>query len=180
MKPKQLSKFLSLILRHRPQDHDVVLDGEGWTSLTEVVAAVRRGGHPEVDESAVREVVATLEPDKQRFSLRDDEIRANYGHSLAERIAQAVATPPSELLHGTPEAVVETILAEGLLPMSRQYVHLTTSTEIARRVGGRRGRPVLLRVDAAAAHAAGVVFYRSNQTFWLVDRLGPEFLRLGE
>ncbi|HBP19268.1 MAG TPA: RNA--NAD 2'-phosphotransferase [Planctomycetes bacterium] len=177
MKPKQLSRFLSLILRHRPQDHDVVLDAEGWASLAEVVAAVQRGGHPEVDAPAVREVVATVEPDKQRFSLRDDEIRANYGHSLDERIGQAVAVPPGELYHGTPEGVVATILAEGLLPMSRQYVHLTTSLDIARRVGGRRGRPVLLRVDAAAAHAAGVVFYRANETFWLVDRLGPEFLR---
>ncbi|MGE0711866.1 MAG: RNA 2'-phosphotransferase [Planctomycetota bacterium] len=172
----RLSKAMSLILRHRPEEHGVLLDAEGWTSVDELLSALRRRT-PEVTLADVEAVVASVEADKQRFSLLDGQVRANYGHSLPGRIAQLAATPPDLLLHGAPRRVLEAILREGLHPMSRQYVHLTTSEEIATRVGGRRGEAVLLEVDAARAHAAGVVFYRANEAFWLVEALAASYLR---
>jgi putative RNA 2'-phosphotransferase len=163
---------MSLALRHEPTRFGLVLDAEGFTPLASLADALQ------VAAADIRAVVEGVEPDKQRYSIVGEDIRANYGHSLAERIAQESSEPPPVLLHGTHEGAVATILREGLRPMARQYVHLTADAGIASRVGGRRGRPVLLRVDARAARAAGIIFYRANETFWLVDSLPAEYLSL--
>jgi putative RNA 2'-phosphotransferase len=172
---KALSKLISLILRHEPERFGVVLDPEGYTSIEDLLVAVR-SVRPATPLEDIAAVVATVEPDKQRFTIIGDSIRANYGHSLRERVAQVEAAPPPVLYHGTSARAVEAILEHGLRPMNRQYVHLTTDRELARRVGGRRGSPVLLRVDAARASAEGVKFYKANVTFWLVDALPPAYL----
>jgi len=174
-----LSKLMSLMLRHEPTRFGLALDAEGFVPLVEVLAAVR-GPMPGSTQEDIVAVVETVERDKQRFSIVDDEIRANYGHSFAERIAQTAAVPPPVLLHGTYVDALAAILREGLRPMKRQYVHLTPSVEMAMRVGARRGKALLLAVDADAAHAAGVVFYRANENFWLVDALPAKFVRTHE
>lgn len=173
----RLSKLMSLLLRHRPAEHGLVLDPEGFTPLDELLEVLGRE-LPGTTRNDVEAVVATVEADKQRFTIADGAIRANYGHSLAGRIAQEAATPPDVLFHGTNEAALATILADGLRPMRRQYVHLTTDRAIARRVGARRGRVRLLEVDAGAAHREGLAFYRANDSFWLVDAVAARFLRL--
>jgi putative RNA 2'-phosphotransferase len=131
-----------------------------------------------VTETDIVAVVETLEPDKRRFSIVDGDIRANYGHSLAERIVHVAAEPPEILCHGTHENAVRSVLRDGLAPMKRQYVHLTGDRELAARVGARRGKPVLLDVAAGDAHRDGVRFYRANEAFWLVDAVPPRYLRM--
>ncbi len=171
----QLSKLLSLMLRHEPHRFDLLLDAEGFASLEDTLRAVRIR-LPRATEEDIIAVVETIEPDKRRFSIVDRDIRANYGHTLSERIRHEPAIPPAMLLHGTHAAALDVILRSGLEPMKRQYVHLTSDREIAGRVGSRRGRLVIVDVDAGAAHAAGVVFYRANESFWLADRVPARFL----
>lgn len=84
------------------------------------------------------------------------------------------------LVHGTSRLVVETILMRGLLPMSRQYIHLTPDRQLAAAVGTRHGEPCLIQVDARRAHLDGVAFYKANHTFWLVEQLDPRYLSLDE
>jgi putative RNA 2'-phosphotransferase len=171
-----ISKLMSLVLRHDPTTFGLTLDAEGFTSLEELLAALRTR-LPDTSAADIVAVVETIEPDKRRFSIVDDEIRANYGHSLAERVAQQRAEPPALLLHGTTEAAVPKILAEGLSPMRRQYVHMTVSPALAAKVGSRHGKPLLLEVDARAAHEAGIAFYRANENFWLADAVPARFVR---
>lgn len=165
-----LSKLMSLVLRHEPERFGLCLDAEGFVPIDDLVAAIGTR-QPGVTREQVLAVVAQVEPRKQRFTIAGDDIRANYGHSLARRIEHEVAPPPERLYHGTHAAAVAVILGEGLRPMGRQYVHLTTDRELALRVGARRGAPAVLRVEVARALAAGVVFYRANRTFWLVDAM---------
>ena len=171
----QLSKLLAMILRHQPQQFGITLDAEGYAPLTEVLAAVR-SRMPHASAADVRAVVATLEHDKRRFSILDDEIRANYGHSLAQRIEHQPAAPPTVLLHGTSRAAVPGILERGLLPMRRQYVHLTTDPTLATRIGARHGPAQVLVVAAAQAFEGGIVFYRANESFWLADAVPARYL----
>jgi putative RNA 2'-phosphotransferase len=168
---------MSLILRHKPEQFGVVLDPEGYAPIEDVVRAIRTI-IPDVSEQDMVLVVDTIELDKRRFTISGQDIRANYGHSLAQRIVQSTATPPEVLLHGTSETAVEIILEGGIQPMRRQYVHLTTSLDLATRVGSRHGKVCVLEVDAAAAHAAGIVFYRANESFWLADVIPAQFVRL--
>lgn len=175
MNPKDLSKFMSLILRHEPTKFGIVLDAEGYTPMNELLEAIQ-SSHPEVTLDGIVEIVEHNEPLKKRFTIVENDIRANYGHSIEGKIAHEEAKPPEILYHGTYEEVVVPILANGLKPMSRQYVHLTTNRELAKRVGGRRGKPVVLEVHADVAWKQFVKFYRANDTFWLVDNMPAVYL----
>lgn len=171
-----ISKALSLILRHEPHRFGIVLDPEGYAPLEDVLRALRERV-PDVSHADIESVIREVEPDKHRFTLCDGDIRANYGHSTAEKIMHAPALPPAILLHGTAEQAVDGIRQHGIRPMRRQYVHLTTSAELAARVGSRHGKARVLSVDSAAAHASGVIFYRANESFWLADWIPAEFVR---
>lgn len=162
---RQLSKRLSWLLRHAARQEGLLPDPQGWVALDDVLVRLA------VPREHVLAVVRLVEPHKQRFSLEGEWIRANYGHSQPERVLHPQAEPPPVLYHGTTEAAVAAILREGLRPMRRQYVHLTTDLALARKVGSRHGPATVLRVDTAPARAAGVVFYRANPVFWLAAEL---------
>jgi putative RNA 2'-phosphotransferase len=152
-----------------------VLDAEGYVRLDELAAALR-SAIPEADEPLIRAVVTLVEPHKQRYAIEGDFVRANYGHSTAERIAHAPETPPATLFHGTSRERLEDIFRDGLKPMKRQYVHLTPDVDLALSVGARHGAPCLVRVDATAAHAAGLTFHKANHSFWLVADVPTAYL----
>lgn len=172
-----LSKLLSLILRHRPGDFGLALDEEGFLSIADLLEAIREEPGRGVTEDDLRRIVAGS--DKKRFEIVGDTIRACYGHTVAARIEYPLAEPPERLFHGTARASVDTIRVEGLRPMSRQFVHLSATVEVATRVGRRKDpKPALLTVAAARAHSAGVAFHRANDLIWLVRHLPPEFLSL--
>jgi putative RNA 2'-phosphotransferase len=171
---RAISKSLSWILRHAADELGLVVDPEGYARVDDVLAILRRD-HPLATYATIEAVVAH-DPVKQRFRIDGDWIRANYGHSLAHSLDHPRAVPPDVLLHGTSAKALAAVLAHGLLPMQRQYVHLTTDPALALQVGGRHGKPVLLAVDARAAHAAGVGFYRANAKFWLADAVPASFL----
>lgn len=166
---------MALLLRHSPDRAGLILDPEGFVRMQDLVAALR-GSIPEVEETVVRAVVDLVEPQKQRYAIVDDCVRANYGHSTADRIELVPATPPDVLFHGTGMGAVPKILENGLRPMGRQYVHLTPDRTLATSVGARHGRPCLIQVDAGSAQAAGVVFFKANFTFWLALGVPPAYL----
>ncbi len=171
------SKFLSLVLRHEPARIGIVLDDAGWTDVRALLDACAAHGvvitRPELDQ-----IVATS--DKQRFALSDDgmRIRANQGHSVEVDLQLAPSTPPDLLYHGTVDRALAGIRQLGLVRGARHHVHLSADEETARKVGGRRGKPIVLPVRAGAMAAAGHAFFRSANGVWLVDSVPAEFLEL--
>ncbi|HEV7726191.1 MAG TPA: RNA 2'-phosphotransferase [Modestobacter sp.] len=105
-------------------------------------------------------------------------IRADQGHSVPVDLGHHPSEPPAELFHGTVERFLPAILERGLRPGSRHAVHLSADVATARRVGRRRGRPVVLRVDATGMVADGATFTRSDNGLWLVDAVPPRYLRV--
>ena len=148
----------------------LTLDEAGWADVEELLAALH------LTRAELEHVVATN--DKQRFAFDDTgrRIRASQGHSRPVDLGYAAREPPEALFHGTVERLLPAILAEGLRPGRRHAVHLSPDVATARAVGGRRGRPVVLRVDAAAMHAAGHAFTRSANGVWLVDAVPERYL----
>ena len=173
----QLSKTVSHALRHEPWLYELELDNDGWASVASLLAALReespawRG----LAESDLAAMIAASS--KQRHELSNGRIRALYGHSLPGKLRREAAAPPACLYHGTSPAILQAIRKDGLLPMGRQYVHLSTNRETAHAVGKRKAcEPVILTVKAQEAHQAGVVFYEGNDKVWLADRVPPEFI----
>jgi putative RNA 2'-phosphotransferase len=173
----RVSKYLSLHLRHQPEKLGLTLQPGGWVVVAELLAACQREGFA-ITRDELNEVVATN--DKKRFSFDPTglKIRANQGHSVEVDLQLQPQVPPAVLYHGTPERSSAEILAQGLKKMSRHHVHLSATVAEAIKVGARRGKPVVLVVDAAGLHAAGGVFYRSENGVWLIDEVPPERLRL--
>ena len=171
----RISKFLSLVLRHDPARVGLELDAGGWIDVEDLLRAAARAGFPFDHATLVRVIT---ENDKQRFALSPDgvRIRANQGHSVPVDLGLSEVTPPAELFHGTADRFLASIRREGLNSRSRNHVHLSADEATARKVGQRHGRPVVLRVDAAAMSAAGHRFWRSENGVWLAERVPAEFL----
>jgi len=175
----KLGKFLALILRHQPERFALELDEEGWASLSEVMEIVR--GLPNLRWATRADVMRVVEEGtgdgKRRFQVEGKRIRARYGHSIAQPITYEPCTPPPVLYHGTAPDALEAIRRDGLRPLGRQYVHLSPDSETAIRVGVRHDeRPVVLTVNAAEAHAAGVEFYQADEAVYLARRILAEFI----
>ncbi|MFG3282733.1 RNA 2'-phosphotransferase [Streptomyces sp. NPDC048111] len=171
----KVSKYLSKHLRHQPERIGLTLDAHGWVEIDALLRAAAAHRFP-FTRAELDHVVATN--DKRRFAVEGDRIRASQGHTVAVDLALPPAEPPAYLYHGTVARGLDAIRAEGLRPMNRRHVHLSPDRETATRVGARRGRPVVLSVDAGAMHRVGHVFYVSANGVWLTAAVPPEFLRL--
>ncbi|MEU5918330.1 RNA 2'-phosphotransferase [Streptomyces sp. NPDC004288] len=170
----KVSKYLSRHLRHQPERIGLVLDAHGWTEIDDLLRAAAEHGF-RITRAELDHVVATN--DKKRFAVEGTRIRASQGHTVTVDLDLPAAEPPAYLYHGTVGDRLSAIRAEGLRPMARHHVHLSPDRETATRVGARRGRPVVLSVDAGAMRRAGHVFHVSANGVWLTDAVPPEFLR---
>ncbi len=173
--PERISRFLSFLLRHRPDDYPLRFDRQGYVPWEDLIETVQER-FQEITAEEIRSVVEGS--GKRRFELREGKVRATYGHSFPVELGLESVEPPSPLYHGTARDLAETILREGLKPRGRQYVHLSASVEEAAAVGKRRDpAPTVLVVDSKAAHASGVLFYSSGPLF-LAKEIPPKFLSL--
>lgn len=170
----KVSKYLSKHLRHQPERIGLRLDESGWVEIDALIAAAAAHGF-RFTRAELDRVVAVN--DKKRFAVRDGRIRASQGHSVDVDLDLPPATPPAYLFHGTVARNVAAIRAEGLRPMNRHAVHLSSDRETATRVGARRGKPVVLSVDAGAMHRDGHAFQVSANGVWLTGAVPPGYIR---
>ncbi len=172
---KDLSKYLSLILRHQPEVIGITLDNQGWVNVDVLLVALQKDGKT-ISRGQLEKVVA--ENNKKRFSFDETgtRIRANQGHSIEIDLALPASVPPDVLYHGTALKSLGAIQKEGLTKQSRQHVHLSTNLDTATQVGGRHGKPIVLTVQAGKMQAAGYLFYVSDNGVWLTDCVPPVFL----
>jgi putative RNA 2'-phosphotransferase len=169
-----VSKRLSYVLRHDPGSVGIKLDEAGWVGIDELLAAL--GSHGlRLRREQLDEVVQTN--DKQRFIIEGDRIRANQGHSVAVDLDLPPAPPPDVLFHGTPQRNVAPILERGLDKGGRHHVHLSPDVATAQKVGQRRGKAVVLRIDAAGMARDGYRFFVSDNGVWLTEHVPAGYIR---
>ena len=173
---RNTSKFISLILRHKPEVIGISLDEHGWADVEDLTAGVNRSEGQFLDMETLEEIVSADE--KQRYSFNEDHtlIRANQGHSIPVDVELEEKTPPDILWHGTGEKYVSSIDTQGLIPKSRLYVHLSSDVETAKKVGSRHGRPVIYQVDCRKMTEDGFLFYLSANKVWLTKAVPAEYL----
>lgn len=169
-----ISKFISLILRHKPEVIGITLDEHGWANVKELIEGIQKT-RP-FDMEILEEIVKT--DNKQRYSFNDDKtlVRANQGHSIPVDVELPVEVPPEYLYHGTGQKYIESIDQIGLIPKSRLYVHLSDDIDTAQIVGSRHGRPVVYRVKSRQMKENGYTFYRSVNGVWLTKTVPVEYL----
>ena len=173
----RLSKEISYALRHNPKQYNLSLDSLGYVQVKELLLALNNSKHyfKEITLEDLQKVIEIS--DKKRLEIKEDKIRALYGHSFITKIEKVLALPPEILYHGTSHSTLDKILKEGLKPMNRQYVHLSVDQETAIQVGKRRDeKPVLLSIDTKRAIESGIKFYLGNDKVWLSDPIPAVFL----
>ncbi|GAB1818088.1 RNA 2'-phosphotransferase [Herbidospora sp. RD11066] len=170
----RISKYLAKHLRHEPERIGLTLDEHGWTPVDDLLAAAAAHGFP-IDRAELDRVVDAN--DKKRYVISDGRIRANQGHSIEVDLDLPAAEPPALLYHGTVASALDAIRADGIRKMARHDVHLSADAETASRVGARRGRPVILTIEAGAMHADGHEFRVSANGVWLASHVPPGFIR---
>ena len=173
---KRISKFLSLILRHKPETIDLKLDENGWASVEELLEKVNRD-HFVLLLDDLKAVVE--QNDKKRFSFSPDfsQIRVNQGHSIRVDLKLEQQSPPDLLFHGTATRNLDSIKEKGLLKGQRNHVHLSADQATARNVGIRYGKPMVLHIDTGKMHHDGHSFYLSDNGVWLVDHVPSDYIK---
>ena len=176
MNYQSLSKVISYALRHAPWEYELEMDEEGQVLVEQLLEALHREEKwKNVCEADLHEIIRTSE--KKRFEIKDGKIRAFYGHSIPMKIAKQEMMPPDILYHGTARRFLDSILQNGLLPQSRQYVHMSHDVETAETVGKRHdARPCILAIDAKRAWEDGVKFYIGNEKVWLADVIPGKYI----
>jgi putative RNA 2'-phosphotransferase len=170
-----ISKFLAKHLRHDPQSLGLTLQPGGWVDIYDLIDGAKKK-YVYLTRDLIEEVVA--KNDKKRFSLDDfDRIRANQGHSVEVDLQLTPTMPPDLLYHGTIEKYIPAITAEGLKKMKRHHVHLSKDHATAIRVGSRRGKPIILKIDAKQMAADGLEFFVSENGVWLTDHVPPRYIQ---
>jgi putative RNA 2'-phosphotransferase len=172
-----LSKFLAKHLRHAPEGLGLTLQPGGWVGVDDLLAASASIGFTIAYDDLI-ECVETNDKKRYSFDETGDRIRANQGHSTPVDLQLEEATPPAELFHGTVERFLPAILVEGLKKGKRHHVHLSKDVDTARKVGARRGKAVILRVDAGRMHGEGYKFYVSANGVWLADAVPAGFIAI--
>jgi putative RNA 2'-phosphotransferase len=171
----RISKFLSYVLRHRPDDIGIELDAQGWVAIDALLAAAAAHGnritHEQLD-------FVVKNNNKQRFAISDDgtRIRASQGHSTDVNLGYTPSAPPAILYHGTAVGSIASIRTEGLLKGKRQHVHLSLDTATAIQVGSRHGNPVVVLIRAGEMATAGYEFFLSANGVWLTDYVPAAFI----
>ena len=172
----RLSKYLAKYLRHAPHKIGLALQPGGWVPVVDLLNAARKHGFFISYDDLIE---CVKNDDKQRYAFNEsgDLIRANQGHSVKVDLQLEEREPPETLYHGTVEWFMASILKDGLIRGKRHHVHLSKDVETATKVGARRGKPVILKVDAGRMHRDGHRFYLSANGVCLTDAVPTGYLK---
>lgn len=171
----KLSRFLSLVLRHKPEEIGITLDKNGWVDVKELIEKIKLSSRY-IDIEILERIVR--EDDKGRYSFdeKKEKIRANQGHSIIVELDLKEIMPSTILYHGTATRFLERIKEKGIIKGKRQYVHLSDNIETAKSVGKRHGEVVILPIDIEGLNKIGHKFYLSENKVWLSDDIPSKYI----
>lgn len=172
----KISKTMSYFLRHQLQKAGFKMVHDGFVDLGELMKKLKEHLNKDISEDIIREIVAS--DAKKRYTIIDGKIRANYGHSVSVNIDYHEKKPPKILYHGTSIHQIEKIKTEGIRSMNRNYVHLSTDIKTAKSVGGRHGKPFILKINAEQMYNDGYKFFLSESNIWLTDHVPVQYFSI--
>ncbi|CUU49204.1 RNA 2'-phosphotransferase [Clostridium beijerinckii] len=176
-KDMRISKFISLILRHKPEEIGLTLDEYGYINTSDLIKGLNKKGY-KVTISDIERIVA--EDGKQRYSFNNDKtkIKANQGHSIKVNLELQAVEPPKVLYHGTATRFMDSICRESIKKQNRQYVHLSADIETATKVGKRHGELVIFKINSEQMNKDGYKFFLSENKVWLTDYVPAKYFEI--
>lgn len=178
LKGDNLSKFLSQILRHKPEKIQIELDEFGYADIYLLIKNSQKNGYY-FNLSELEETVKSN--DKQRFLIKNKKIKATQGHSFEVALESAPIKPPQVLYHGTKFKLKEIIELEGIKRMKRNLVHMNEDFKKSILSGSRTfEKPILFEIQSRDMHKDGHKFYKSENDVWLTEFINPKYIKAKE
>ena len=178
LKGENLSKFLSQILRHKPEIIQIELDEFGYADISQLIQKSKKNGYQFSHEELNETVKAN---DKQRFLIKNKKIKATQGHSFEVALESNPIKPPEILYHGTKFKLKETIELEGIKRMTRNLVHMNEDFEKSISSGSRTfEKPILFEIKSREMYLDGHEFYKSENDVWLTEYINPKYIEAKE
>ena len=171
MNLNNVSRYISLILRHKPETIGITLDEHGYANVDELIKGVN------IDFETLEKIVKEDKKGRYSFNEEKTKIRANQGHSIDVDVELEVKTPPDVLYHGTATKYEQSINSIGLIPKTRLYVHMTEDLEVAKATGVRHGKLIVYQIDAKKMNGDGILFYKSVNNVWLTKDVETKYLK---
>jgi len=178
-KRKNLSVYISFLLRHNPGDIGLQMDTHGWVSVDDLITGINKKGEYTIDRDRLEEIVKQDEKGRYRFSGDRSMIKACQGHSIPWVEPELeYGEPPAFLYHGTTTIAAQKIMDSGMIrKMSRHAVHMQSDIRKAWQSAVRwRLTPVVLKIDAGRMYRAGFVFGKTENDVWCTDHVPAEFI----
>lgn len=170
-KKNNLSEFMSLILRDKPEAIGITLDEHGYGNVDELIEGINKQNYS-IDFDKLKDIVNA--DNKQLYSFNEDFTKIRANHSIKVDIKEK--RPPKYLYHGTTTRFVESMHNEGIKPQSRLYVYLSNNHDTATKVGARHGSPEVLVVEARNMYKDGYKFYLSKNGVWLTEYVPTQYI----
>ena len=170
------SKFLSLLLRHKPEELNLTIDNEGWVKVDQII----KNSNHRFTKKKLTEIVVNDDKNRYEFDgIHKNKIRAIQGHSNNNvDITFEKVSPPNILFHGTSKTNYKKILeSREIKPMSRQYVHLSKDYKTAEKVAKRHDKNdyVVIKIDSYLMDEDEFDFYVSKNDVFLIERVPVQY-----
>lgn len=171
----KMGKYISLILRHKPEIINLKIDEHGWANVDDLLKGINNSGRY-ISKEMLNMIVETNNKKRYQYNNDHTKIRANQGHSIRVDVELHEKVPPDVLYHGTAQEYLDKIRKSGIRKMKRLYVHLSRDIETAMKVGKRHGQPIILVINTKAMINDGYKFYYSNNGVWLCDDIAYSYI----
>ncbi|KAG2736904.1 hypothetical protein G9P44_000994 [Scheffersomyces stipitis] len=159
----QISKAMSYLLRHAAVKEKLAIDEDGYVQIADLLKHQRL----KTFRTSTADLERVVQNDnKQRYTIKDNAICANQGHSIKSVGSDnlellTLETIPSEVYHGTYRNKLGLIYSSGgLNRLRRNHIHMT-SKAYSVKSGIRYNANVLIYIDVAKCMEAGIKFYKS-------------------
>jgi putative RNA 2'-phosphotransferase len=172
----RISRFLSLVLRHKPEQIGLELDSNGWADVNSLIEKCNQSNIP-LSLDILKHIVKTNAKKRFAFNQQQNKIRASQGHSVNVDLELKSVKPPEILYHGTAENFVVSIWEQGLMKQQRKHVHLSSTVATALNVGRRHGKPFVFEISAQQMFNDHYTFFLSDNGVWLTDHVPAKYLK---
>jgi len=164
------SKFLNFILQHNPEKIGLVLEKGGWASIDFIVEKTV------LTREHIQKIVENDE--KQCYSFNEDKtkIKANFDHSINIELDYIEKSPPNILYHGTDTKNISSIFINGILPIDKNFVHLSEDIKTATIMGKQHGIPAVFKILTEGMIQEGHKFYKISNGIWLTKKVASRFI----
>lgn len=177
---KNISVYLSFLLRHHPEEANLDMDRHGWVSVRQLIDHVNAAGQYTLTLPQLQEIVATDSKGRYRFDADKQRIKACQGHSIPWVEPELTCLPPPDFLyHGTTRKAWGKIQRSGAIQkMGRHAVHMQADEAKAwpSALRWRNQQPVVLKIAAQQMSRDGISFGVSDNDVWCTDHVDVRYV----